>query len=123
MIVSMTLSAVLVLSSLAWPVDLDKALETAKAKKRPDLCHQYGQLEKITELLDRRVFYLIPTINPDGRDSWLHDSHTASSSRTGQDPYDNDRDGLIDEDGPNDLDGDGSITRMRVRDPMGRCEC
>ena len=33
---------------------------------------------------------------------------------------DNDRDGLMDEDGPDDLDGDGSITQMWKRDPNGR---
>jgi hypothetical protein len=33
---------------------------------------------------------------------------------------DDDRDGLEDEDGPDDLDGDGHITRMRIRDPNGR---
>ena len=39
MIVYMTLSAVLVLSSLAWPADLDKALKTAKAEKKPVLVY------------------------------------------------------------------------------------
>jgi len=36
------------------------------------LCHQYGRLEKVTELLNERVFYLVPSINPDGRDLWLN---------------------------------------------------
>lgn len=34
-------------------------------------------------------------------------------------PIDDDRDGLVNEDGPDDLDGDGNITQMRVRDPHG----
>ena len=38
---------------------------------------------------------------------------------SGQPPVDDDHDGLIDEDGPDDLNGDGSVTRMRVRDPGG----
>jgi hypothetical protein len=84
------------------------------------LCHQYGKLDKVTNLLDDRVFYLIPTINPDGRDTWLHNAHTASSSRTGIAPTDNDRDGLVDEDDAEDLNGDGQITQMRIRDPHGR---
>jgi murein tripeptide amidase MpaA len=50
-------------------------------------------LEKVTELLDRCVFYLIPTINPDGRDRWFHRAQTASSSRSGASPVDSDRDG------------------------------
>ncbi len=84
------------------------------------LCHQYGRLEKVTELLNERVFYLVPTINPDGRDYWLHGAHQASSSRSGLEPTDNDRDGRTDEDGLDDLNGDGYITQMRKRDPQGR---
>jgi hypothetical protein len=84
------------------------------------LCHQYGRLPKVTEILDRCVFYLIPTINPDGRDHWFASAHSAHSSRTGIRPNDDDHDGATDEDGYDDLDGDGSITQMRVRDPAGR---
>lgn len=84
------------------------------------LCHQYGRLEKVTELLDRCVFYLIPSINPDGRDRWFHSAQTAHSSRTGVKPLDSDRDGLADEDDVDDLDNDGSITQMRIQDPHGR---
>ncbi len=81
------------------------------------LCHQYGRIDKVNELLDRAVFYLIPTINPDGRDHWFHDAQSAHSSRTGVKPVDNDRDGVADEDDVDDLDGDGSITTMRIKDP------
>jgi Zinc carboxypeptidase len=84
------------------------------------LCHQYGRLDKVTELLDRAVFYLIPTINPDGRDHWFHQAQTAHSSRSGVKPLDNDGDGVPDEDDVDDLDGDGSITQMRIKDPHGR---
>jgi Zinc carboxypeptidase len=84
------------------------------------LCHQYGRLDKITELLDDRVFYLFPTINPDGRDYWLGEAHQASSSRSGLEPTDNDRDGRADEDDLDDLNGDGFITQMRKKDPQGR---
>lgn len=84
------------------------------------LCHQYGALEKVTDLLDHYVFYLIPTINPDGREQWLFHAQSAHSSRSGVRPYDNDRDGVADEDDVDDLDGDGSITQMRIKDPNGR---
>lgn len=84
------------------------------------LCHQYGRLDKVTELLDRAVFYLIPTINPDGRDRWLHEAQTPHSSRSGLRPFDNDGDGLLDEDDVDDLDGDGSIVQMRIADRNGR---
>ncbi|MHC4425733.1 MAG: M14 family metallopeptidase, partial [Planctomycetota bacterium] len=81
------------------------------------LCHQYGQLEKVTALLDERVFYLLPTINPDGRDSWLR---RGGSARSGLEPTDDDGDGLADEDDSEDLNGDGFITMMRIEDPHGR---
>ncbi len=81
------------------------------------LCHQYGKLEKVTALLNERIFYLLPSINPDGRDSWLQ---RGGYARSGMEPTDNDRDGLADEDGPEDLNGDGHITMMRKKDPHGR---
>jgi len=81
------------------------------------LCHQYGRLEKVTALLDERVFYLLPSINPDGRDSWLQ---RGGHARSGMEPTDNDRDGLADEDDSEDLNGDGHITMMRKKDPHGR---
>ena len=81
------------------------------------LCHQYGRLEKVTALLNDRVFYLLPTINPDGRDFWIHGGQFA---RSGLQPTDNDRDGLVDEDDCEDLNGDGFITMMRKKDPQGR---
>jgi len=84
------------------------------------LCESYGKVEKITQLLDDRVFYLIPTINPDGRDHWFHEANTPHSSRSGLVPLDEDYDGTADEDGYDDLDGDGSITFMWIKDPNGR---
>jgi len=84
------------------------------------LCHQYGRLDRVTALLDSYVFYLVPMVNPDGRDCWLRTSTGTVSSRTGSAPTDNDRDGVADEDDCDDLDGDGVITQMRIKDPYGR---
>lgn len=84
------------------------------------LCHQYGRLEKVTSLLNDYVFYLVPMVNPDGRDFWLHDHDGAMSGRSGSQPTDNDRDGVCDEDDCEDLNGDGVITQMRMKDPHGR---
>jgi hypothetical protein len=84
------------------------------------LCHQYGRLDRVTALLDNYVFYLVPMVNPDGRDRWLRDCNGAMSSRGGSAPTDNDRDGVADEDDCEDLNGDGCITRMRIKDPQGR---
>ena len=77
------------------------------------LLENYGSNPRVTELVDGTAFYLLPSVNPDGRDHWFQGAHTASSSRTGVQPTDNDRDGRYDEDPPNDLDGDGSIVQMR----------
>ena len=77
------------------------------------LLENYASNEQVRELVDRSAFYLLPMVNPDGRASWFRDAHTAHSSRTGVMPIDSDRDGLLDEDPPNDLDGDGSIVQMR----------
>src|SRR5690606_19399400 len=46
--------------------------------------------------------------------------NNASSPRTGLAPRDSDGDGRIDEDGLDDLNGDGHITQMRRRNPNGR---
>lgn len=81
------------------------------------LLENYGHNERVTELVDRATFYLQPMVNPDGRASWFNDAHTASSSRTGRRPTDNDRDGRYDEDDYDDLDGDGHITMMRKHVP------
>ena len=80
----------------------------------------YGKVEQLTEIMERCAFYFVPMVNPDGRAYWFDEPNTASSSRSGQDPIDNDGDGLFDEDPPNDLDGDGYLLRMRREDPNGR---
>ena len=81
------------------------------------LLKNYGKTELATRLLDERAFYLIPTMNPDGREYFIN---RESSYRTGLIPRDDDRDGEADEDPPDDLDGDGFITSMRKKDPEGR---
>lgn len=84
------------------------------------LAEMYGHLDWITQLVDEKTFYIIPTINPDGRDHFMHDANSPNSPRSGFDPRDDDGDGLIDEDGDDDLNGDGNITQMRIKDPNGR---
>jgi hypothetical protein len=79
----------------------------------------YGRNEYVTKLVDDRVFYILPVLSPDSREAHLYEPNTTHSPRSGQRPVDDDRDGLFDEDQPDDLDGDGSITRMRIRDPHG----
>lgn len=84
------------------------------------LLEMYGRHDAITRLVDERTFYMVPMMSPDSRDAHMYEPNTASSPRSGQRPVDDDRDGLVDEDGYDDLDGDGHITQMRRRDPNGR---
>ncbi|MFN0205287.1 MAG: M14 family metallopeptidase [Planctomycetota bacterium] len=77
------------------------------------LLNYYDTNPQIRETVDRCVYYLLPMQNPDGRAFWFSDPNTASSSRSGKKPTDSDNDGLFDEDGPDDLDGDGELLRMR----------
>jgi hypothetical protein len=83
------------------------------------LLSAYGNVGKITDIVDRSTFYLLPLVNPDGRAEWFANANTPNSARTGQKPVDNDGDGRADEDGPDDLDGDGHITQMWRPDPFG----
>jgi hypothetical protein len=77
------------------------------------LLENYETNEEVTRLVDECAFYLLPSVNPDGRAHWFGRGHSASSSRSGVFPVDSDRDGMFDEDPSDDLDGDGTITRMR----------
>ncbi len=86
------------------------------------LTKSHGKIERLTKLIDERVFYLVPMENPDGREVWFHQPATPNYLRGGVKPTDNDYDGLYDEDPVDDLDGDGHITRMWKRDPLGRYE-
>lgn len=80
----------------------------------------YDEVEWIRRLLDEKTLYVVPTINPDARDHFIHNANNPHSPRSGLMPRDDDGDGLFDEDGYDDLDGDGNIVFMRVKDPNGR---
>lgn len=83
------------------------------------LLRSYGVNDDITKTVDRNAHYIVPVVNVDGRYHWFNEAHTPSSSRTVSVAYDDDNDGLFDEDPNEDLDGDGSITMMRIKDPFG----
>jgi len=75
------------------------------------LMENYGRLEDITRLVNERVFYIIPTMNPDGRQYFFESP--GGSARSGHMPVDDDNDGLFEEDGPDDLNVNGIIEQMR----------
>jgi hypothetical protein len=78
----------------------------------------HAESEAVRSVLAERVFYFFPRLNPDGAEAMF--ARVKEARRTNAQPWDEDNDGRMDEDGPEDLNGDGYITVMRVRDPSGR---
>jgi hypothetical protein len=76
-----------------------------------------GDGEAAGSALADHVFYLIPRANPDGAEA-MFGGVLADNGRNRR-PWDDDNDGRIDEDPPEDLNGDGLVTLMRVPDPLG----
>jgi hypothetical protein len=84
------------------------------------LTEMHSENKFVQDLLRDRVFYILPDFSPDSRESHFYRPNSTNSPRAGQRPVDDDRDGRVDEDGYFDLNGDGHITQMRIRDPHGR---
>ena len=84
------------------------------------LCESYDHIAFIKELLKEKTFYILPNISPDARENFIHKPNTASSSRSGMRHFDDDGDGLTNEDKLDDLDGDGNIVMMRRKSKTGR---
>jgi len=73
--------------------------------------------QKIQNLLDSVSFYIFPDMSPDAREQYFR---PLRYERLGNaNPTDLDRDGRIGEDGYDDLNRDGMITMMRIKDPTG----
>lgn len=82
-----------------------------------DLARRHGNDAAITTMLAENTVYVVPRLNPDASEAFFA---SLRWERTGNDrAEDYDRDGAVAEDGPNDLNGDGLITMMRVRAPGG----
>ena len=77
----------------------------------------YGTDPAITKLVDTKTFYICPIINPDGHFNSLE---KGISQRANSALRDDDGDGKVNEDGPDDLDGDGVIAQFRYKDPKGQ---
>lgn len=67
------------------------------------------------KLLRQYTLYVVPRVNPDAAELYFAD--LKQDIVRNRRPDDADRDGRIDEDPPNDLNGDGRITMMRIYDP------
>lgn len=83
------------------------------------LLETYDSIPMVKELVDKRAFYIVPAVNVDQRWRFFTDAGGYNIGRSAMVPYDDDRDGLVDEDSPEDLDGDGEILQMRIKDPFG----
>jgi murein tripeptide amidase MpaA len=80
------------------------------------LLRDYGRDARVTQLLDTRTIYLCPRLNPDGAELALGDRPRHIRSSTRPYPYDEPHvEGLTVED----VDGDGRVLTMRIRDPHG----
>lgn len=69
------------------------------------------------KLLERVTVYVVPRLNPDGCETLF--GSPLAERETNERPADDDRDFELNEDGPEDLNGDGLITQMRVADAGG----
>ena len=78
------------------------------------LLSNYGKDPFVTGLVDNRTWYILPRISIDGAEVFLHTPYQLRSSVREWPPRDSD-DGL----NPEDVDGDGWILQMRIKDPDG----
>ncbi|MGI6358181.1 MAG: M14 family metallopeptidase [Bacillota bacterium] len=79
------------------------------------LTSNYQKDELVTHLLDTRTFYILPRVNPDGAEKYLT---TPATLRSSTKPYPDPLQVFEELPGlhPADIDGDGWILTMRVRD-------
>lgn len=73
--------------------------------------------DSLAHLLDKKTVYIIASANPDAQEQWA--AKLRYSRNVNGLEYDNDRDGRMNEDPFEDLDGNGLITMVRVEDPTG----
>ncbi len=88
------------------------AVEMAKG-----LLAKAGNDEAVKKLLDEVTFYFIPRPSPDATERLFESPTIAGAINTRS--TDADRDGAVDEDSSEDLNGDGVFSQMRVEDPTG----
>jgi len=82
------------------------------------LLTRYSSDENIKELLDNNTVYIAPLLNPDVAQAYF--SKVRYERRRNGQPVDEDLDDRLDEDGFDDLNQDGWITQIRVKDPEGK---
>lgn len=73
--------------------------------------------DSVRQVLETQTFYVFPNMSPDATEQYFANLQYERSGNARS--TDDDRDGAINEDGYDDLDGDGKITYIRVLDPTG----
>ena len=81
------------------------------------LLNAYPTDAGVKQRLETSVIYVVPRVNPDGAEQMF--APVKALRRTNATPFDADNDARTDEDGPEDLNKDGVMTVMRVKDPKG----
>ncbi|TCC93824.1 peptidase [Pedobacter frigiditerrae] len=74
--------------------------------------------DSIKTLLNKQTFYVFPNMSPDATEQYfakVRSERSGNATKT-----DDDRDGKLNEDDVDDLDGNGKITMMRIVDPTGK---
>ena len=82
------------------------------------LLTKHGSDEYITQLLSNITVYIAPMLNPDATQEYF--ARIRYQRIRNSVPSDEDLDDRVDEDGYDDLNRDGMITKMRVKDPEGK---
>lgn len=73
--------------------------------------------DSIKALLDKTTFYVFPNMSPDAMEQYF--SPVKYERQGNASATDDDRDGKVNEDPADDLDGNGKITWMRIESPIG----
>ena len=81
-----------------------------------ELLNKYGQDEETTYLIDHRTWYILPRVNPDGAELYLNSPFMLRSVTRENPDWAERIDGAL---YPEDLDGDGLVRFMRVKDERG----
>jgi len=78
---------------------------------------QGSNTDSIKSLLNRTSFYVFPNMSPDAMEQYFAPLKYERQGNAA--PTDDDRDGKLNEDAYDDLDGNGKITMMRIESPIG----
>lgn len=77
-----------------------------------------SNVDSIKTLLSKQTFYVFPNMSPDATEQYftkIRTERTGNATKT-----DDDRDGAVNEDDVDDLNGDGKISWMRITDQTGK---